>query len=153
MGTFLREMNPNQQSGLIVELVKHSNAQTEALTYARQNHNFQPSMWHLERLILQQMLLDASRATFVRTEAVMGLVGQALTDCEIMNNRYTVTIRVPEHGVVAESYLVIMVDAQSPEEATQLAKKHASVQMYGKEQEAERIEVVTCFLGTHKDLK
>jgi hypothetical protein len=153
MGTFLREMDPATQAGLMSELVHHSNTQTEALSWHRQQSGFKPARWHLERLIVQQLLLDASQKTFVRTEAVMGLVREAMLDCEKVKGRYTLTIKVPKHGVVQESYMTIISDGLNVSEAKDLARKHASVQMFGTEKEAERIEVVSCFLGTHKDLK
>ncbi len=103
--------------------------------------------------MVQQMLLDIKAKSFIRTEAVMGLVREAMEDCEKVQGRYTVTIKVPEHGVVAESYITVIADGKSVAEAKELAKKNASVQMFGTEKGAERIEVVSCFLGTHKDLK
>lgn len=103
--------------------------------------------------MVQQMLLDMRQGKFIRTQSVMDLVREAMEDCEKIQGRYTVTIRVPEHGVVPENYITVIADGTSVSEAKELAKKNASVQMFGTEKGAERIEVVSCFLGTHKDLK
>lgn len=135
------------------EFVHHSNTQTEALSWHRQQSGFEPAAWHLERLMVQQMLLDMRQGKFIRTQSVMDLVREAMEDCEKIQGRYTVTIRVPEHGVVPENYITVIADGTNVSEAKELAKKNASVQMFGTEKGAERIEVVSCFLGTHKDLK